>query len=451
MKKIIYILVSLLLLTLVSCNQQVYSPASDVLSSNISTIESLTNLDYTTLKELDMTKDDLKLIINGQTLQLTTPIYLNKNRYYVCINDIIKNLNGTIIKNDNILTLNLLDKSITLDITNNKFNNSEIEKELIQPLIIQNDFYYMNFSDLSNILDMYTRWDISTKTILCKTFGNSLENVQDYAPKIDTLGFLRLEDVDLTTQSYDTEFLEKIRIIGNYLSKRNVPYHIAWIPRYKAPAQNIDIDPMSINDFTIAELVYTLDFFTIHNGLIGLHGYTHQLGMEESGLGTEFGITSPSTSLFQEKIEKAIETAKYLDIPISFFEAPHYDITDEQNKIAENYFKVLYYPYSDKGSSNIDFTKPQLSPYNKSSYYISTPLDYIPTEDIKGALSRIKKCDTKKMGSIFFHPSLDFDFIKLSLDNNIPSFTYLDDSTLKNLISTLEEKGFKMSKVTDIN
>ena len=65
----------------------------------------------------------------------------------------------------------------------------------------------------------------------------------------------------------------------------------------------------------------------------------------ESAVGFEFGNTQPSTSRFKERIEKAIETAKYLDIPISFFETPHYAITEEQNKIAEDYFKILYYPY----------------------------------------------------------------------------------------------------------
>lgn len=447
MKKITYLIISLLLFTLISCNNQSNNSVSDTPETS----DNLINVDYANLKDLDMTKDDLKLIINGQSIQLSSPTYLGKNRYYLCLNDIVKNLNGSIIKDNNNLTLNLLDKSISLDIESNKFKNSDIEGDLKKPLITQGDFYYINFSDLSNILDMYTRWDTKNKTILCKTFGNNMDSIKSYKPKLDTLGFLRLEDIDLTTQSYDKDFLEKVRIIGNYLSKRNVPYHIAWIPRYMAPAQNIDNDPMTKNDFSTAELVYTLDYFTTHNGLIGLHGYTHQSGNEESAVGTEFGKTEPSTSRFKERIEKGIETAKYLDIPLTFFETPHYAITEEQNKLAENYFKILYYPYTDKGASNTDLTKPQLSPYNKSSYYISTPLEYIPTDNIQGALNKIKQSDTNKMGSIFYHPRLDFDFINLTLDNNIPSFTYSDDSTLKNLISILEEKGFKMSKVTDIN
>lgn len=450
MKKLIIIIsTTLFLFTFVSCAKTQDSPIQP--RDEISQIsDSFIKVNYTDLKDLPMTKENLKLIINGQEISLSSPIYLDKNRYYLCLNDIVYNLNGTIKREDNNLLLSLLEQSITINLSNNKFKNSDVETQIKKPLIAQDDFYYIDFSDLSNLLDMYTRWDVSSKTIMCKTFGNSMENIKNYTSKIDTLGFLRLEDITLPTQSYDKEFLEKIRIIGNYLSKRNVPYHIAWIPRYTAPLQNIDIDPMTTNDFNNAELVYTFDFFTTHNGLIGLHGYTHQSGTEESAVGTEFGTTQPSTSRFKERIEKGIETAKYLDIPLSFFETPHYAITPEQNKIAENYFKILYYPYTDNGAKSTDLTKPQLSPYNSSSYYISTPLEYIPSNNVKGALDKLKKCDTTKMGSIFYHPRLEFDFIKLSLDNNIPNFTYSDDSTLKNLISILEEKGFKMSKVTDI-
>ena len=55
------------------------------------------------------------------------------------------------------------------------------------------------------------------------------------------------------------------------------------------------------------------------------------------------------------------------------------------------------------------------------------------------------------MGSVFFHPSLENDYISLvEDDNSTPAFTYAENSILKRLISILEEKGFKMIKVTDL-
>ena len=55
------------------------------------------------------------------------------------------------------------------------------------------------------------------------------------------------------------------------------------------------------------------------------------------------------------------------------------------------------------------------------------------------------------MGSVFFHPSLENNYISLTEDSNgAPTFTYKDNSTLKKLVDILEDKGFKMIKVTDI-
>ena len=45
--------------------------------------------DYSSLTDLSMPKDPIKLVINGKTLDLKSPIYLDKNRYYLCLNEII--------------------------------------------------------------------------------------------------------------------------------------------------------------------------------------------------------------------------------------------------------------------------------------------------------------------------------------------------------------------------
>ena len=300
------------------------------------------------------------------------------------------------------------------------------------------------------MLNLYTRWDKDNKLIDCKIDGFNSTNIIPYKSKINQVGFIRFEDVGLSSQNYSKEYFEKLRIIANYMFQKKMPYHIAWIPRYVIPNQGIDNNPLTKNNFEMAEMIYSLDYFTTHNGVVGLHGYTHQIDNEESGTGFEFGKAQPSTEIFKEKIEKALETASYLDIPINFFEAPHYEVTPDQNKIAEKSFKILYYPFNDYGIDKADLTKPQLSPYNKSSYYISTPLDYIPVGKEELALAKIKNTTINKMGSVFFHPSLENSFISLTENNNIPDFNYNNNSTLKRLINILEEKGFNIIKVTDI-
>ncbi|WP_252248589.1 DUF2334 domain-containing protein [Clostridium sp. ZBS20] len=487
-----YILLSLSLISLTGCND-INSSQSHVLKNTDNTIEdkimdenltsdnlsennNLTFIDYSNFKDLGINKDEVTLKINGHDLDFTLPVYLDKNRYYFSLNEIIHNLNGAFTKDEDSLYLNINDELYSINLLDNTVQCPNKEFKLKKDLLNSENIYYICFSDLSNMLDLYTRWDKDNKIINCKINSsqyinntsakisndnyknNSVTNeLEDKNNSISTssentqIGLIRFEDVCVTSQSYDKNYFENLRIIGAYMNKQNIPYHIAWIPRYKNPNFKIDNDPLTKNNFEIAEMVYTLDYLNNHNGVIGLHGYTHQFGNCESAAGFEFGKFEPSTDVFKEKIEKAIETASYLDIPIDFFEVPHYEITPEQNKIAEEYFKILYYPFNDYGIDKADLKKPQLSPYNNSSLYISTPLDYIAEgkEDI--CLDRIKNSDISNMGSVFFHPSLENAFISLNEDSDgYPSFSYDDNSILKRLVNILEEKGFKMTKVTDL-
>ncbi|MFT8351504.1 hypothetical protein [Clostridium saccharoperbutylacetonicum] len=55
------------------------------------------------------------------------------------------------------------------------------------------------------------------------------------------------------------------------------------------------------------------------------------------------------------------------------------------------------------------------------------------------------------MGSVFFHPLLENDHITLAEDKNSAlTFTYIENSNLKKLITILEQKGYKFVKVTDL-
>ncbi|MBN1053356.1 DUF2334 domain-containing protein [Clostridium botulinum] len=487
-----YILLSLSLISLTGCNDinsyQSHVPQNtdntiedkimdeNLTSDNLSKNNNLTFIDYSNFKDLGINKDEVTLKINGHDLDFTLPVYLDKNRYYFSLNEIIHNLNGEFTKEEDFLYLNINDELYSINLLDNTIQCPNTEFKLKKDLLNSENIYYICFYDLSNMLDLYTRWDKDNKIINCKI--NSSQYINNTSAKISNdnyknnsvtneledknnststssehtqIGLIRFEDVCVTSQYYDKNYFENLRIIGEYMNEQNIPYHIAWIPRYKNPNFKIDNDPLTKNNFEIAEMVYTLDYLNNHNGVIGLHGYTHQFGNCESAAGFEFGKFEPSTDVFKEKIEKAIETASYLDIPIDFFEVPHYEITPEQNKIAEEYFKILYYPFNDYGIDKADLKKPQLSPYNNSSLYISTPLDYIAEgkEDI--CLDRIKNSDISNMGSVFFHPSLENAFISLNEDSDgYPSFSYDDNSILKRLVNILEEKGFKMTKVTDL-
>jgi Uncharacterized protein conserved in bacteria (DUF2334). len=54
------------------------------------------------------------------------------------------------------------------------------------------------------------------------------------------------------------------------------------------PAKGIDNDPSTQLSMHNTDFIFTLDYLIDKNGLIGLHGYTHQQGNEESADGIEF-------------------------------------------------------------------------------------------------------------------------------------------------------------------
>lgn len=453
-KKILSIFIMFFIFFLVSCNAKntIQSKNIEQIQNDIS-LESSNqlNVDSTKFNGFNMSSDNISFKFDGKPLTLKFPIYLVANRYYICLNEFTEQLNGVIKKIDNSLNIKINNNVYLINLSNNIVTCPDKNFPLKKALLNENNTYYIGFSDFSHMLNLYTRWDKDKKIISCKINGFNISNITPYESKINQIGLIRFEDIGISSQAYDKYYFENLRIIANYMDQKKIPYHIAWIPRYVIPNYGVDNDPLTKNNFEIAEMVYNLDFFATHNGIIGLHGYTHQCGNSQSAAGFEFGRYEPSTAVFREKIKKAIETASYLDIPISFFEVPHYEISPAQNKIAEEYFKILYYPFNDYGPKKADLTKPQLSPYNKSSYYISTPLDYLPLGKQDSTLAKLKNADINQMGSVFFHPSLENEYISLDEDSNgVPTFTYDDNSILKRLVGVLEEKGFKMIKVTDI-
>ena len=102
------------------------------------------NIDYSTIKSLDIPEDKITLIINGNTVDLKSPIYLEKNRYFLCLNDLINTLGGTISVSDKNLDIKVLDKDISINIEKNQIIiPSSKELKLKEKLIKTDDFYFL--------------------------------------------------------------------------------------------------------------------------------------------------------------------------------------------------------------------------------------------------------------------------------------------------------------------
>ena len=310
-----------LIFSLCGCNNTPLDSNSNLININASSEKSarselyLLNDDYSNFKGLDMEKDEIQIKIDGSHLALNLPIYIDKNRYYLPLNEIIYNLNGSGFIDNNYLNLNINNEDYSINLNDNTVKCPNKNFTLKENIINAEDIYYICFSDFSNLLNLYSRWDKDNKIINCKIASDDKSNVQilsQVAKESDKqIGLIRLEDICATCQSYHKDYFENLRIMADYLNSENIPFHIAWIPRYKNPNQNIDNDPLTCNNFQLSEMIYTLDYIHDKNGIIGLHGYTHQYGNYESGVGFEFGRYEPSSDVFRETIEMAIKTASY--------------------------------------------------------------------------------------------------------------------------------------------
>ncbi|MDU7252780.1 MAG: DUF2334 domain-containing protein [Clostridium sp.] len=402
---------------------------------------------YSKFSGLSLSKTDIKLKYKGEILNLKLPIYMDKNRYYVPVNNVLDKIHVNYTIKQGKAHIENGDKKI--DIDKNLANISGEKYKLRKDTILKEDIMYMSLFDFNKIMGLKANWNENEKIIsLYKNKKQEkIENNKNKDSKIKP-AFVRIEDIT-SNQRYKTqEALEKLRVISDYLYSKNIPFHVAWVPRYLDPKNNIEDD--ASRDFNIhnANFVYTLDYFIDRGGIIGLHGYTHQAGDAASIDGIEFdGMTNNTEPVIRERVEKAIECAKVLDIPIGFFESPHYAATDEEMQIIEQYFNYMYDP--PKFASRNNIAKRQSK--DRTVTYIPTPLDYV--DGIKHAdkvIENINSLDENTLGSFFYHPSIESSFIKFknNKDGSV-EYTYEDNTPLKKIIKAFEKNNYEFKKITE--
>lgn len=397
---------------------------------------------------LETKKDAINIEINGEKIDLKNPVFIYENRYYIALNDIVKKNNGEIKKTKDLIKINLFDKEVEVDKESwtVKDKNLKLKKEVIN----HKNNLYISLIDFANIFDFDSRWSYENKLI--KLYDKKKNSSgKEYSGNGKQVGAIRFEDVtvDGTGSEKSSQYLEALRVMGRRLGDRGVPYYIAWIPRYINPNRNIDADPSKVDSFPLAELVYTLDYLTYNKGYIGLHGYTHQRDKEVSGVGSEFGKEYPSVEELNSRVKKALEIAEYLDIDITFFEAPHYLITNEQNRELEKYFKYIFNNYNCEEPLNnqVQIVKST----EKGSYYIPTPLYYVADGTGDTMVKSIEKLSKNYFVGLFYHPFIELKNMEFREDENgIPEVKYKGESILNKLINALEKRNIKLIDFNEI-
>lgn len=386
---------------------------------------------------------NITIYYNGKKIDFNNDIYKSNLRYYVNLDNLKKQMNLDINQTaQNEFKLG----STIINIKNNTFSQNNKTYDLRGKSFVLNDKQYISINDIANILNLRSHWDIENNSIYL--FKDKKEIT---APKEDTsnspkkAALIRFEDVSAGDGKNSNGSFEKIRILGDYLYSTNTKFNVTWIPRYKKPKENIDNNLLTNDTFSNFEFINTLDHLIFRGGTIGLHGYTHQSGDTVSAVGSEmtWKINTKESDV-RSIAENALNTASLLNIPVDFFESPHYHAVRKQQKILEEYFKIMYEPYS--GYWNFNPIK------TDKSLYVPTPLDYVKDDHGEAIAKSIMKKSDFALSSVFVHPYKELQYIKLgSLDNNgYVDYTYEDNTPVKNIVDAFKKTNHQTISVSEL-
>ncbi len=386
-------------------------------------------------KQLLLIENNLKIDFEGKPLRFVNHIYRNINRYFLPISEFINQLEGefnSLRSKENILFKEKYSICINYKINNYKF-------------IVVNNVLYLSLFDICRMLNAKSRWDYNSSSISLYWDRDKHESCMRPRGRI---ALIRFEDITAGDEYLDSDNLEKFRVVADYMFSAGVPFHIAWIPRFIDPPNGIDNDISRDYSMPNANFLFTIEYLLNRNGIIGLHGYTHQYGNEVSADGTEFNEErNNDEERVRKRVEAAINTAKKLELSVKFFESPHYAATEFQQSIFEQYFEIIY-----ECCVGIWGEQIVLSPRNHRTLYIPTPLDYVEGKgDTENMLDRINNLGEGTLASLFYHPYIDFEYITLKSDTNgYPLSNYSEDSPLHRIVKALYDRKCNFAKITDI-
>jgi hypothetical protein len=385
---------------------------------------------------------DLKMYFDNERIEFSKNIIFMNNRYYLSIQDLKEAVGFTIEEYSNKTDVYYNNRKITISFENNSYK-SDIEKCFRVPSIKYNNLYYISLIDLVETFNLKVVWSYEAKEI--NLYRNRDELAKQSRQQLNKPALIRLEDITAGSDYTTSEDLHKLRIVADLMYLRELPFHIAWIPRYKKPQAGIDNDLLTIFNMYNADFIYTLDYLINRGGIIGLHGYTHQYGDGESVEASEFGDEGNADIEFAEnRVKLAIEAAEKLNIPYSFFESPHYSITEAQQAAIEGNFNYIFEP-----AQGVWNDKPYLSKRNNKTVYVPAPWGYVQEKDVESLLGKIRSKSKDSLGALFYHPYKEFEFIHLS-NSGYPDYKYSDESMLKEILKCLEKEGYSLVRITDI-
>ncbi|AQR93790.1 DUF2334 domain-containing protein [Clostridium saccharoperbutylacetonicum] len=370
------------------------------------------------------------------------PVILKSQRYYIPLSFICTKLNYTLNKTNGSFSINNTDNTITL--TENSYERNSKKESLRGNVLNYNGTDYVSISDIEELFGLIAVFDFQNKKITL--LNNDIKTPEE--PSViysDKIALIRFEDFGCGYSNLEDKNQAKVKLMSNLLYSNGIKFHIAWIPRFIVPDANFDNDLLTNDNIVNVGFVNLLDYMVNKGGEIGLHGYTHQSGKESSAVGEEMSKNTNSTvSETRAVIEKGIDTASALNIPISFYESPHYRDTEMQKKIISEYFQFVFEPY--------DNSKKNIYRPNDYNLFVPTPLGYVSdiVPDTDSIIDKLKKNDPDILSSFFYHPSIEIDYIKFNTDGNKLNVTYDENSPLQRITKALKEDEYTTIHIDDL-
>ncbi len=118
---------------------------------------------YSKFLGLNLNKADIKLKYKDKILNLKLPIYMDKNRYYIPVNNVLDQIGVNYIIKEGKVHTEINNKKI--DIHKNLANISGKKYKLRKDTILKEDIMYMSLFDFNKIVGLKANWNETEKTI----------------------------------------------------------------------------------------------------------------------------------------------------------------------------------------------------------------------------------------------------------------------------------------------
>lgn len=418
---------------------------NNVLSSSISSKESIYGESYNptlTFDEMPISEvSNITFNILGHKNINNIPVIEKAQRYYIPLNYIAKSLHYNVLDKGDLVSI--IGKNNEILLTYDTYSTDTSSGDLRGKLLTYNNERYISISDIEQIFNLVAIFDFNERTITLVNSELSNAPTEKNLNEDSEVALFRFEDFTAGEGYMKPENQVKVKCMGDYIAQSGNKFHVGWIPRFVAPTDGIDNDLLKINTMANVGFVNLLDYLINRGAEVGLHGYTHQSGDDRSAVGSDF--TSEINNSEEEAsalIEKSINTASALNIPVHFFESTHYSDTPLQQEVIKKYFKYAYEPYDYKNNNNI---------YKSGdNFFVPTPIGFVQNEDPTPIIDILNSDNPEILKSFFYHASIEMSYVNYSIDNDTLYAKFDDKSPLVRLMSAINDNGYTTVHVDEL-